>query len=130
MAPRYTRQYGNQTVTLIGDDQGMQRMIADSMMHKGLVPVAEAIRARAAATAPKGTGRYSGNFSVDTGTGRGTVGKGTGRPTRYPRAYARVSNDVKYAFYLEYGNRRFKAHRTLRKAAGITRFNATGDKYG
>ncbi len=99
-------------------------MLADTMMHKGLVPFAQDIIGRAKAFAPN---RYYGqkrrepayieSFGYETKVGV--------LPDRgHKRAYVEVFNDAHHALYVEWGNYAVQKHAPLRKAAGVTNFSA------
>lgn len=141
MAAKYVRRYPKGTVLLVGSDEGLQQLISARFLIPALRPYAEKVKQRAQTTAPKGkatdrekTGRtksYAESFTITTGVARGTYNpEHGGRPTTHKRAYARVQNNSRIAIYVEYGTSNITARRTLRKAAGITEFNAPGDKYG
>lgn len=104
-----------------------QELVEASMLLGGLVPHAAAIKERAVALAPRsgrektarrGGKSYAESFDVSSGVDRAPRSSENTR-SGYKRAYARVSNTNHFALYIEYGNKNIRAHRVLRRAAGI-----------
>ena len=115
---------GGTTVTVKTYETGIEHMLADAMMLKGTHPHAEAIKARAEASAPEETGEYKSSFGVqDRLDNPANPGHGHGSS---PRFYTQVYNSVHHAMYVEWGNRYTPPYRTLRKAAG--QIDYTNDK--
>lgn len=134
----YVEQIGDVTVTVTVYSRGLRDLVLDPMFAATLTAHAKESKARAVADAKehdqrgrqwgrRGSQRRTGSYyseSFDTDIGYGTTIDGTAR------IRARLVNTNPFAMYIEYGNANIQpARRIVRKAAGINRFDAQGDKY-
>lgn len=136
MAQHYEERIGEITVSVDIYDRGLKDLVLDRMFERPLRVHAIASMARAKAITASIPTRFWGKAgsqrrtqlhyadSFDTDIGYGVTADGT------VRIRARLINTNPFAMYIEYGNANIKpARRIVRRAAGIYRFDAEGDKY-
>lgn len=87
----------------IPDPAGIAQMLADPRMVMAMHHIAVRIGDRAVLISPVRTGLYKASWRVQSGLRDG-------------KAWARVSNPVHYAVYLEWGTRYMRAQRILHRA--------------
>lgn len=102
------------------DRVGIGEMLCAPFIQAEMLKRAEAVKARAEATAPVDLegphpGRYKESFHV-------TVGIREATPTRSRRAEAKVINDSPEAFFVEFGTKNNPQHRTLGHALEAAKF--------
>jgi hypothetical protein len=123
----YARSYGSTVVTLLAYSDGVRHMVAQPFLETGLAPTALKIAERARGIAPRtgldttarrGDKPYHRSFEVSTGV-LPAPRASYNTESDAIRAYARVTANNWFALYIEYGNARIRAYRTLRTAAGI-----------
>jgi hypothetical protein len=122
-------------VRYVPNPAGLRAMKAAPFMVEAMRDIAEEGKKRAEAIAPERTGRYRwGTVKLDqqgnavtrrrrtktAGRGRTKVKDGGGfhvdAGVRAGRAYARLSNDTPYAYFLEHGTRYMERQRILGRA--------------
>jgi hypothetical protein len=101
------------------DYEGVGELLRGPEMQAVMVKHAEAVKARAEATAPVDTksphpGRYKESFAIESGVLEAFHGRGG----KTERAFARVVNTAPEAILVEYGSRNNQRHRTLGRALG------------
>ncbi len=139
----YIERSGGVTVTLRSYDSGMKRMLTDEMFAPALMAHANASKGRAELAAKAYPTRYWGKHGSQR---RVTKPEGSGMGKHYEDAFetdigygvtadgtarirARLVNTNPFAHFIEYGNGNITARRFVRKATGIYRFDAQGDKW-
>lgn len=103
----------------VPNEAGIRRVLQSEDMQQTLAARMERARIRAEAIAAVDTGRYA--YAVNIPPGERGGGFHVVSGVDDGRAFARLVNDTPYAYFLEFGTRYMKAHKTLRRSIDALR---------